>query len=100
MYIKDSIAYASSIDKNIKVLRFRIIDHLYLLIYFSNKETRVYDASSLLNYPAFKPLADRDFFRKAYLENGTIVWDNGNIDIAPETLYNDSYEYPSETTAI
>jgi len=38
------------------------------------------------DYPAFKPLKNIEVFKK-FKVTDTIEWDNGNIDIAPETIY-------------
>lgn len=38
------------------------------------------------DYPAFRPLKNIEVFKK-FKVTDTLEWDNGNIDIAPETIY-------------
>lgn len=35
----------------------------------------------------FKPFSDPAYFANFTLENGTLTWGNGELDIAPEALY-------------
>lgn len=48
-------------------------------------ETSV-DFSPWLDGPVFEPLRTVTYFRKFFLDGGTVVWPNG-ADVAPETLY-------------
>lgn len=53
---------------------------------FENGERRRFDVTPYLHYPVFRRLENPGFFSLARVEYGTVVWP-GNIDIAPETLY-------------
>ena len=66
---------------------------MMLLITFNTGEKRLYDASDLLRQPAFKPLNDINLFKQAKVDHGVLVWQNGDIDISPETLYTHSIAY-------
>jgi hypothetical protein len=44
------------------------------------------DFSAWLQGPVFEPLRDQAYFRRFFIEGGTVTWPNG-ADIAPETLH-------------
>lgn len=97
MYILGDIAYADNYNnEQIKVDKIKVVSELCLLVTFSNGEKRIFDAKELLKYPAYEKLKDYETFKSGYVENGIIVWDNGRIDIAPETVYNNSYIYEQD----
>ena len=65
-----------------------------MLVTFSTGEKRLFDVT-LLQGSAFEPLADEEVFNHPVLFHGVITWKNGEIDIAPETVYKESYVYDS-----
>lgn len=93
MYIINGIAYAGELVNGIEVSEVLSLDDMMLLLTFSTGEKRLYDASALLDYPAFKPLENKEIFKSAKVDYGVVVWLDGDIDIAPETLYRNSLAY-------
>jgi hypothetical protein len=60
-------------------------DHRIHLWFHDGREKTV-DFTPWLRGPVFEPLKDSAYFRRFFLEAGTVTWPNG-ADIAPETLY-------------
>jgi len=57
-----------------------------LLLTFTNGQRRRFDMRPYLHYPVFRRLENPGYFALARIDYGTVTWP-GNIDIAPETLY-------------
>lgn len=55
-------------------------------VVFNDGLEKTIDFPGWLEGPMFEPLKDRVYFRRFFLEGGTIAWPNG-ADIAPETLH-------------
>ncbi len=64
-------------------------DDYKLILTFNNNEEGIYDCSSLLDFGVFKELKDINYFKKAKVLDGTVVWPHKQ-DICPDTLYLDS----------
>lgn len=56
----------------------------YLLLTFTNGETRRFNTKPLLDYSVYKSLLNN--FDLVKVQYGTTVWP-GDVDISPETLY-------------
>ena len=94
MYILNNICYAGEMQDDIKVTQVQPLRGGMMLVTFSTGEKRLFD-TTLLQGSAFAPLADEKVFNNPVLYHGVITWNNGEIDIAPETVYRDSYAYES-----
>ena len=92
MNITNGIVYANEKSGSINVCCVEIVDELKMIITFSTGERKIFDATCLLEYPAFEALKNKEIFKTAKVEYGVVTWDNGKIDLAPETMYEKSSE--------
>ena len=59
----------------------------YLIeVKFNDGTKKIIDFEGWLDGPVFKPLRNKDYFKKFFIDDPTIAWANG-ADVAPETLY-------------
>jgi hypothetical protein len=62
------------------------VDNYRIQLTFNDGTSGTVDFIDWLEGPIFRPLLDVTYFRRFFLDGGTISWPNG-ADIAPETLY-------------
>ena len=99
MYIIDDVCYAGEAVSDIKVKEATVLIGSMLLITFSIGEQRLFDAT-LLTGSAFEPLKDEKTLADFTIFHGVMTWMNGEVDIAPETMYADSYPYTSRNVGV
>lgn len=87
MYIKNGIAFAGEQKQPLKINGVRPLDNFLLWVRFNNGEEKTVDFKHLLNDRAFSPLKDLSVWNGVYIDYGCTVWKDGEIDIAPEYLY-------------
>ena len=69
------------------------VNDLSMLVTFSTGETRLFDATPLLEMPVFAPLRSNEVFSGFAIDRGVASWAGGDIDLAPETMYKMRYAY-------
>lgn len=68
------------------VTKVKALPNYVLLLEFENGENRYFDMAPYMDRKPFIHLKNPSLFRQAFVDYGTVVWP-GNVDIAPETLY-------------
>jgi len=87
VYIENGLAYVGEPQPMIAVKSVRPLSGYRLYLRFMDDERKIFDMASMLEYPVFAPLKDKAKFDQAYVDYDCVVWENGEIDIAPEKLY-------------
>lgn len=90
MYLSNGIAHADEQESVIKVCGVCPLTGHRLWLCFTTGETKIFDFTPLLGEAAFVPLADEHTFAGVYIDCGVTAWNGGDIDIAPEYLYEHS----------
>jgi len=92
MYEIDGICYAGKCNDGIQITSAKVLRGGMMLVTFDTGEKRLFDATRLEG-SAFAPLKDEDVLKNFTIFHGVLTWENGEIDIAPETVYYDSFAY-------
>ena len=71
------------------VVSVRVLPEFHLELEFNNGERRKFDMRPLLLMKPWVRVATPVLFDRVQVGYGTVVWP-GEIDVAPETLYDDS----------
>jgi len=99
MYIINGIAYAGEQTVPVRVSGVRPLVDYRLWVRFNTGEAKVFDFTPLLDTPGFTPLRDEAAFKQVYIDYGATVWNDGEIDIAQERLYEDGVAVGSIASA-
>lgn len=92
MFEMNGIVYAGEFKDTLSITDAKITGELMMLLTFSSGEKRVFDASTLTG-PVFEPLKNHSVFENFKIDHGVITWNKGEIDCAPEYMYEHSYIY-------
>lgn len=57
-----------------------------LRVSFANGDEKLFDMNPYLDYPVFRKLKLGNYFARAHVANGTVVWDE-QTDFSPDSLY-------------
>ena len=70
------------------IIKAGYLNEYKIKLFFKDHSQGVVDLSDYLDPDnIFKSFLDLKFFKKFRIEYGTLIWGNGELDIAPETLY-------------
>jgi hypothetical protein len=69
-----------------QVIAARYVSDFIVSTRFDDGTEKRIDVSQWFKGPVFERLKDPKFFKKFFIEAGTLAWPNG-LDIAPEALY-------------
>ena len=90
MIVKNGMCYADDRAPVLKIVAAKSCGGHEIEVLFSNGDRRLFDGRKLLVGEVFAPLADEKAFNDYQLDYETLTWLNGEVDVAPEFVYENS----------
>ena len=90
MIVRDGKCYAENPLPVLKITGFEVLAPHCMKVVFNDGAVRIFDGHALLKGEAFAPLADEKMFADCKLDYETLTWLDGELDIAPEFVYENS----------
>ena len=87
MVVKNGICHAESSNVPLHAIGCSALGGYRVSVEFNDGSVKDVDLEPLLSLPAFSPLADPAVFRAFSIDHGVVTWLDGEIDVAPEWLY-------------
>jgi len=75
-----------------KAIEVKALNDYKIFVIFNNGEKKVFNLKNKLHHPFYADLIDEEIFKSVHTNGYTVEWD-GEIDICPDELYNDSIPY-------
>ena len=80
-----------------EIIRVKYTKDYQLEVFFDNGEKRIVDFKSFLfneKNPMTTQYRDIEKFKNVEIEFGHLTWDNGQMDISSESIYNNEFRPP------
>jgi len=94
MVVQHGMCYADHRAPVLKIVAVKSRGGYELDVLFNNGDRRVFDGRMLLVGEVFAPLADEKVFNDYRLDYETLTWLDGEVDVAPEFVYENSENMP------
>ena len=95
MFMKDGICYADNQAPQLEVTHVKPLYGGMYMVTFSTGETKLFD-TTILTGEVFEPLKNTEILSNPKLVHGVITWDNEEIDVASEFVYENAFPYNTE----
>lgn len=86
MFISNGMVCGGEPPAQIKIVNAKPLENRMMILTFNSGEERLFD-STVLTGPVYEPLEITEIFNSVAIEHEVVTWKNGDIDCAPEFMY-------------